>query len=137
MFILFQSSFMKFFHGLLIMQVLYAGTGLALGTQRYPATLALPSQTSESKEVLPVAALLLVGRSAHLHVRLALTEMECSVTASKERVDSGEKQEEKTGGQETGREKGGLGVLRIFREVLFSCNQRLNRWYPWSCSVEM
>lgn len=109
MFILFQSSFMKFFHGLLIMQVLYAGTGLALATQRYPAMLALPSQTSESKEVLPVAALLLVGRSAHLRVRLALTQMECSVTASKERVDSGESRRKRQEGRRQGEKREGLG----------------------------
>ena len=62
--------------------------------QRCLASLALPSQILEIKEVLQESALLFVGRSAHLQVTLALTRMECSVTARKERVKSEEKQEE-------------------------------------------
>lgn len=107
-----------------------------------PASLALLSQTSESKEILPVVALLLAERSAQLHFMLELIQgwnilalpIEREPVVEKSGTEKHERRR-KEEGQEKGRAKEDPGPLRIFREVFLPSSRRLCRWCLCPCSV--
>lgn len=101
------------------MQVLCAGAGLAPGTRRRPCVpgYALPDLRVQGNSASGGFSLSREVSSSAFHVRTG-TDIQSSVTASKEGAHSGEKQEEKTQsrrkeeGPDRGREKAGLGVCK-------------------------